>query len=131
MTTYCILGTGGVVLTTFANSQLPTAQGGYTEISVSGGQVGQIWSGTAFVPGPTPIPQTVSAAQMMMALSQQTYYATVMSYVNSLSVAQQFAFNRAGYFDRNDPLINSLAANVPLTSAQIDALFIAAAAINP
>lgn len=130
MTTYCILGANGVVLTTFANSQLPTTQSGYRELPLDGGQVGQVWNGTAFVAGPTPVPQIVSAAQMMMALSQQTYYSAVTAYVNSQSQAVQFAFNRAGYFDRNDALINSLAANVPLTSAQIDALFIAAAAIT-
>jgi hypothetical protein len=49
MTTYCILGSAGLVATTFANSQLPTTQPGYIEIPVDGGQVGQIWNGTAFV----------------------------------------------------------------------------------
>lgn len=131
MTTYCILGSGGVVETTFACSQAPTAQSGYTEIPVDGGQVGQVWNGTAFVAGPTPVPQTVTPAQLMMALSAQAYYSAVMSYVNSLPAAEQFAFNRAGYFARNDPLVNSLSANVPLTSAQLDALFIAANAIVP
>ncbi|MFM0141723.1 hypothetical protein [Paraburkholderia sp. RL18-085-BIA-A] len=130
MPTYCILGSNGSVLTTFQNSQLSTNQNGYTEIPVDGGQVGQVWNGTAFVAGPTPVPQTVSAAQMMMALSQQMYYSAVTAYVSSLPVAEQFAFNRAGDFERNDPLINSLSANVPLTSAQIDALFIAAAAVT-
>lgn len=119
-----------MVETTFANSQLPTTQTGYTEIPVDGGQVGQIWNGTAFVAGPTPVPQIVSAAQMMMALSEQTYYSAAMAYVNSLPIAEQYAFNRAQYFDRNDTLVNSLAANVPLTSTQLDALFTAAAAIT-
>jgi hypothetical protein len=131
MTTYCILNSGNALVTVFANSQLPTTQIGYTEIAVSGGQVGQLWNGTAFVAGPTPVPQVVSAAQMMMALSGQTYYSAAMAYVNSLPAAEQFAFNRAGYFARNDPLVNSLSANVPLTSAQLDALFIAADAIVP
>jgi hypothetical protein len=49
MATYCILGIGGVVEATFANSQLPTTQARYTEIQVDGGQVGQVWNGTAFV----------------------------------------------------------------------------------
>lgn len=62
MTTYCILGTGGVVETTFGVSQLPTTQTGYTEIAVSGGQVGQIWNGTAFVAGPAPVATQVAAA---------------------------------------------------------------------
>jgi len=128
MTTYCILGTGGAVLATFACSQLPTTQVGYTEIAVDGGQVGQIWNGTAFVAGPTPVPQSVTAAQMMMALSQQTYYAAVTTYVATLPVADQMAFNRTATFERNDSIINALAANVPLTGVQLDALFIAAAA---
>lgn len=131
MTTYCILGANGAVITTFASSQLPTTQAGYTEISVDGGQVGQVWNGTAFVAGPTPVPQTVTPAQLMMALSQQTYYSAVTAYIATLPAADQFAFNRAGYFSRTDPLLSSLAVNVPLTSAQLDALFIAAAAINP
>jgi hypothetical protein len=130
MTTYCILSTDGLVEATFAVSQLPTTQTGYTEIAVDGGQVGQVWNGTAFVAGPTPVPQTVSAAQMMMALSQQTYYSTVTAYVATLSTADQLAFNRTANFDRDDPIIASLAANVPLTGAQLDALFIAAAAVT-
>jgi hypothetical protein len=129
MTTYCILGPGGLVETTFANSQLPTTQAGYTEIAVDGGQVGQIWNGAAFVAGPTPVPQTVSAAQMMMALSQQTYYSAVIAYVATLPVIDQLAFNRAADFNRSDAIINSLSTNVSLTSAQLDALFIAASAI--
>jgi hypothetical protein len=127
MTTFCILNASNIVVATFANSQEPTTQAGYNEIPVDGGQVGQLWNGAAFVAGPTPVPQIVTAAQMMMALSEQTYYQSVMAYVNSLPVAQQFAFNRACDFERNDPLINSLSVNIPLTSAQIDALFIAAA----
>lgn len=130
MTTYCILGAGGLVETTFANSQLPTAQTGYTEIAVDGGQVGQIWNGTAFVAGPTPVPQIVSAAQMMMALSAQTYYGALMAYIATLPIQDQMAFNRTENFDRGDAIINSLAANVPLTSAQLDALFIAASEIT-
>jgi hypothetical protein len=130
MTTYCILGTGGAVVTTFANSQLPTTQTGYTEIAVDGGQVGQVWNGTAFVAGPTPVPQTVSAAQMMMALSQQTYYGALTAYVATLPVQDQMAFNRTENFDRGDAIINSLAANVPLTSAQLDALFTAASEVT-
>jgi hypothetical protein len=130
MTTYCILGTGGAVLTTFANSQLPTSQSGYTEIPVDGGQVGQIWNGSAFVAGPTPVPQTVTPAQMMMALSQQAYYAAVIAYVATLPLADQFAFNRASTFERNDAIIGTLAANVPLTGAQLDALFIAASQVT-
>jgi len=126
MATYCILGTGGLVETTFANSQLPTTQTGYTEIAVDGGQVGQVWSGTAFIAGPTPVPQSVSAAQMMMALSQQAYYPAVTSYIATLPEQDQLAFARVENFDINDPLITSLAGNVPLTSAQLDALFIAA-----
>ncbi len=126
MTTYCVLGTGGIVETTFANSQLPTTQTGYTEIAVDGGQVGQVWDGTAFVAGPTPVPQLVNAAQMMMALSQQPYYSAVMAYVATLPTGDQIAFNRAENFGRGDVFITSLAVNVPLTSAQLDALFIAA-----
>lgn len=126
MTTYCILGSGGTVETTFANSQLPTSQAGYSEIPVDGGQVGQIWSGTAFLAGPTPVPQTVSAAQIMAALSQQPYYGSVTAYLATLPVGDQLVFNRVENFDRDDPLITSLSAGVPLTSAQLDALFIAA-----
>jgi hypothetical protein len=126
MTTYCILGTGGAVVTTFANSQLPTTQTGYTEIAVDGGQVGQVWNGTAFIAGPTPVPQTVSPAQLMMALSQQTYYPTVTAYIATLPTEYQLAFNRVESFNRQDALVNSLAANVPLSSAQLDALFIEA-----
>ncbi len=130
MTTYCILGAGGLVATVFANSQLPTTQTGYTEIAVDDGQVGQVWNGTAFVAGPTPIPQSVSAAQMMMALSQQTYYGAVTAYIATLPPQDQLAFARVENFDINDPMIAALSGNVPLTSAQLDALFIAASQVT-
>jgi len=130
MTTYCILGSGGLVETVFANSQLPTSQAGYTEAPVDGGQVGQVWNGMAFVPGPAQVPQVVSAAQFMMALSQQSFYSAVMSYIATLPVADQLAFNRVENFDRGDPLIAALAAGIPLTSAQIDSVFIAAPGVT-
>jgi|SRR5271167_2017574 len=130
MTTYCILGAGSLVETTFANSQLPTAPNGYTEIPVDGGQVGEVWNGTAFVAGPTPVPQSVSAAQMMMALSQQTYYGTLSAYIATLPAQDQMAFNRTENFDRGDVIINTLAVNVPLTSEQLDALFVAASQVT-
>ncbi len=68
---------------------------------------------------------------MMMALSQQTYYSAVIAYVATLPVIDQLAFNRVQNFNRPDAIINALAVNVPLTSAQLDALFIAAGAITP
>jgi hypothetical protein len=88
--------------------------------------VGQIWNGTTFSAGPTPVPQTVSAAQIMAALSQQSYYGAVTAYLATLPVGDQLVFNRVENFDRDDPLIASLSAGVPLTGAQLDALFIAA-----
>ena len=63
MTTFCILDANGNVITTFANSQQPTNQAGYTEIPVDGGQVGQVWNGSAFVAG-TPSAQSVFNAAL-------------------------------------------------------------------
>jgi|SRR5580700_8006742 hypothetical protein len=88
MTTYCILGTGGVVETTFANSQLPTSQAGYTEIAVSGGQVGQIWNGSAFV-------ASVTAAQAaQIATLQAAYQAAIeapVTYITKAGVSKQYS----------------------------------------
>ncbi len=44
MTTYCILDSDNVIVTTFACSQLPTTQVGYTELPVDGGNVGDSWT---------------------------------------------------------------------------------------
>ena len=75
------------------------------------------------------VPQQVTAAQMMIALSQQPYYATVTSYVATLPIADQLAFNRTDVFNRQDVLILSLSPNCGLTSAQLDALFVAASEV--
>jgi hypothetical protein len=61
MTTYCILDGSGNVITTFANPQLPPTQAGYTEIPVTGGQVGQMWNGSGFI-FPPPSPAQIEAA---------------------------------------------------------------------
>lgn len=118
MAIYQITATGNEIEAEAAFMATEYPNGGYTLISPDG------------TPAPT-VPQTVTAAQFMMALSQQTYYQTVLTYVGTLPAADQLAFNRTDVFNRTDALINSLAPNVPLTSAQLDALFTAAAAISP
>jgi len=95
MTTYCILGAGGLVQTTFANSQLPTTQTGYTEIPVDGGQVGQIWNGTTFAVNAAAVQAQLEAAITTAVQAQLDATAVAHGYDDVLS-ACSYAAQPAG-----------------------------------
>jgi|SRR5208282_3910233 len=131
MTTYCILDGNNNVLTTFANSQAPTTMQGYSELPVTGGEVGNQWNGVGFVAGPAPVPQSVTPLQAKTALLNAGIFTTVNNYMNTTATpADLIAWQSASQFNRTDPMISNLMAPLGLTSPQLDALFIAAAAIS-
>lgn len=132
MSTYCIIDSNGNVLTVFANSQKPTNQNGYAEISVFGGQVGQQWNGIAFVSGNIPVPQSVSVFQAKLALSNAGIYSSVDSYISSNGTeSEKIAWQYQQTYNRQDQMLIAVMTAIGQTSAQIDALFVAAATLTP
>jgi hypothetical protein len=85
-----------------------------------------------YVPPPTPIPSTVTRFQALAVLAAGGYLDTVHAYIDTLprSNITRLAFENAGDWERTSPTINTLAAMLGLTDAQVDELFIAASKIS-
>ena len=69
--------------------------------------------------------------QAKVALSRAGLLTAVQSWVNTQSAETQLIWNTAPSFSRSSGIIMAGAAALGLTSAQVDALFITAATINP
>ena len=79
---------------------------------------------------PAPVvPQSVTPRQVRLLLLSQGLLANVEAMIASQDEATKITWQYASEFKRDDPLLNSLAANLGLSSEQIDGFFIAAAAI--
>lgn len=89
-----------------------------------------VWQNGAWVAGPTPVPQTVTRFQALAALSNAGLLANAQAAVTAAGGITLLAWENAQSFDRSSPTIASLATALSLTSAQVDALFIAAAQIQ-
>ena len=80
------------------------------------------------------VPQTVGRAQARIALMQAGLLDQIEAALQALPEPPRLlameAWNSATSFNRNGTLINMLKSNVGLTDEQLDALFIAAAAIK-
>ncbi|MGZ5053313.1 MAG: hypothetical protein ACXWAT_00060 [Methylobacter sp.] len=79
---------------------------------------------------PVIVPQSVSRFQALAALTNAGLYTAAQNAVTSAGGLTLLAWNNAISFERNSPTIASLATALGLTSAQLDALFIAAAKIT-
>jgi hypothetical protein len=77
------------------------------------------------------VPQTVSSMGAKVALERAGLLTAVQNWVNTQNAETQLIWNTAANFNRNSNLISNGAAALGLTSAQLDALFITAATINP
>lgn len=95
---------------------------------------------TLLVPVPTiPVPQTVSRYQAMAAMSQTpsatnpapaTLLSDVTAAVTAAGGLVLLAWQNTSSFDRNGQFVTQIGAQLGLTSAQLDQLFIAAAQIT-
>ena len=90
--------------------------------------IGGVWAAPS--PPPTPGPASVSRVQALAALTHAGLYATAQAAVTAAGGITLLAWNNATQFDRTSPTIASLQGALGLTSAQVDALFIAAAQIT-
>jgi hypothetical protein len=96
-------------------------------------ELGYAGQGFFFVADPPPapvIPQVVSRMQAKMALQNAGLLASVESTVAAGTAATQIYWADAPDFHRDHPVLLSLATALNLSSAQVDALFTAAAIIT-
>ena len=77
----------------------------------------------------TPVPKWVSAKQVRILLLRKGLLAQVKQMIAQQDEATQIEWEFSEKYERDNPLLLSLAANIPLDSAQIDQFFIEAAAI--
>lgn len=76
------------------------------------------------------VPSTVTPFQAKAALLQAGLLDTVKAAIASAPAITQLAWSDATEFTRDSPTIVTMAGALGLTSAQVDALFVAAAAIQ-
>ena len=86
------------------------------------------WNGSS-ITAAIPVPASVTPRQVRLLLLQQGLLDQVEAMIAQQDKATQIAWQYAEIFRRDDPLLNGLAQNLGLSSAQIDQFFIAAAAI--
>lgn len=74
-----------------------------------------------------PVPRSVTPRQVRLLLLQQDLLDDVETMILTQPKEIQIAWEYALEFQRNDPLLNTLAQNLNLTEQQLDEFFIAAA----
>lgn len=84
---------------------------------------------TPYTP-PVVVPYSVTPFQAKAALLQAGLLDTVKAAIAAASPIAQLAWSDATEFTRDSPTIAALSAQLGLSSAQVDALFVAAAAIE-
>lgn len=75
------------------------------------------------------VPQSVTPRQVRLLLLSQGLLDDVEAMIAQQDRATQITWEFSEIFERNHPLLNQLAANLGLTSEQIDQFFIAAAGL--
>jgi hypothetical protein len=85
---------------------------------------------TPYIPPPPEVPFSVTPFQAKAAILQAGLLPAVEAALAAASPIAQLAWSDAVAFTRDSPTINSLAAQLGLTPAQVDDLFTVAAAIE-
>jgi hypothetical protein len=85
-----------------------------------------------YTPPPPAVPTTVTRFQALAVLAAGGYLDTVRTYINTLDQnnVQRLAWENAADWERTSPTLNALATMLNLTSADVDALFVAAAKVS-
>ena len=76
------------------------------------------------------VPQTVSAFQLKEALANAGLYTSFNTFMSTAPLASQIAWSEAMTFSRNDQFLAAAVSALSVTSAQMDAVFVAAAQIT-
>ena len=77
------------------------------------------------------IPQSVTSMQAKVALLRAGMLDAVQAWINTQSAETQLVWNSTSTFARDSQLLTNAAADLGVTSAQIDDLFTTAATISP
>jgi hypothetical protein len=93
-------------------------------------QGGSLVANSSYTPPSPPVPQSVTRFQALAELTNVGLYDNAVAAVTAAGGLTKLAWDNAVSFDRDSPTIAALAAALSLTSAQIDALFVAAAKIT-
>jgi hypothetical protein len=85
-----------------------------------------------YVPPPPPIPSTVTRFQALAVLAVGGYLPTIRTYIATLGEDNitRLAWESASEWERTSPTLNALATMLNLTSAEVDALFVAASQVS-
>jgi hypothetical protein len=87
------------------------------------------WNGTAWVEPPPYVPQEITRLQGMMALQNAGLLDQAEALVAQADATTQLAWANATHFVRTSPTLLGLAAQLGLTDAELDALFVDGASI--
>lgn len=101
-------------------------------VDAAGAHIGDTWNGAAFsrpAAVPAPVPTSISPAQARLALDAFGLLDKVDAAVAVADKKTQIVWAQATSIERHSPTVAAMAAALGLTDAQIDALFIAGAAI--
>jgi len=85
-----------------------------------------------YVAPPPPIPSTVTRFQALAVLAAGGYLPTIKTYIATLGEDNitRLAWENATDWERTSPTLNALATMLNLTSAEVDALFVAASQVS-
>lgn len=76
-----------------------------------------------------PVPESVTARQMLLALHQENLLTAVETAVAGMDVVTQISWNKSSMFYRNNPLVATVAQALGKSAAELDAIFILAASL--
>lgn len=119
---------GGVAINAEDWPSQPSAQGA-TYVASSTANVGDTYANGVFTPGPVTVPLVVSMMQAQLALQAAGKLSAVNTAVAGADANTQIYWNTATALHRDHPVVAALGAAVGLSSAQIDALFVAASGL--
>jgi hypothetical protein len=133
MTAYAII-VGGIVANIAEADEAFSQENGW--IPAAGGAIGDLWDGQSFTkPAPVVVvPQEVTRRQAKEALRRAGLLSQVQPAIDAIldadqRTAMQIEWDDSQVFQRNRPSLIAIGTALGLDSAEIDALFVTAAAL--
>lgn len=133
MARFAIIDAGRVINIIEADATFAASIGA---IDAAGGKVGDLWDGTQYTtppPPPVPVPVEITMRQARLALLGAGKLAAVDTAINAMTEpaksAAKIEWEYSNTVQRHNGFVAALGPALGLTDAQIDALFVAAAAL--